>query len=358
MFVSLLAVVGFLLTIVMVTPVVSGAAKHDRHAKHPKVGYFLVSFPVQDEAVYMHLSNGNDPHSYRRLSRNGSQAILRSNVGSKGVRDHFIVPARHGSKFWLHATDLKVNDIGGNFDQATRFGSRSIVIWESHDLVNWGEPRLSAPLVNGSAGNVWAPESYFDPLQDAYVVIFASRFWPDSDPQRTGPQPPNKLMYSLTNDFVTFSTAKEYFAPSYPVIDATFLRMAHEGAKVWYRWVKAEGENMFFQQRSSDGILGQWSNVGDAPDNARIEFAKEYENNEGPLVFRDNVDRSKFHLWIDENTLQAYIPATANTLNDMAAWKTESLDGFPQHIKHGHVLAVNQAQYNRIQAGYQTIAGQ
>ena len=128
----------------------------------------------------MHLSNGNNALSYRALSLDGTsstQAILRSDVGTTGVRDSFIVPSQDGKKFWLIATDLKVNDFTGDFNTATRFGSRSIVVWESSDLVNWSAPRLTPALVPESAGNAWAPEAYFDPLVGSFVVVFASRFW-------------------------------------------------------------------------------------------------------------------------------------------------------------------------------------
>ena len=345
---------GSVLALSALSPTLAMPAKRDT-----KVGYLFTSFPVDDEAIYMHLSNGNNPLSYQALSLDGTantQAILRSDIGSKGVRDSFIVPSQDGSKFWLIATDLNANAFGNDFNEGSKFASRSIVIWESTDLANWSEPRLSPELVGGTAGNAWAPEAYWDPLVNAYIVVFAARFWSADDPQRNGPQPPNQLMYVTTNDFVTFSEAQVYFSPGYPVIDATFLAMPEGGANVWYRWVKSEVDYKIFQQRSENGILGDWTNVGGAPDGTRIKFASQYENNEGPLIFRDNLDPGKFHLWIDENTLQSYIPATATTLNDMNAWIADSLDGFPTSVKHGKVLAVNQQQYDAILAKYKVVA--
>lgn len=75
------------------------------------------------------------------------------------------------------ATDLNANSYGNNFIDATRYGSRKIVIWDSKDLATWSEPRLTPNLVNVTAGNVWAPEFNWDPLVGKYVGIFASRFW-------------------------------------------------------------------------------------------------------------------------------------------------------------------------------------
>lgn len=272
-------------------------ANSPRQASDSKVGYLLTTFPYEDEAIYMYLSEGNDAHSWNQLTTNGTVeggAILRSTVGSKGVRDSFLVPAVDGSKYWLIATDLQVNDIQGDFNEATRFGSRSIVVWESTDLTEWSESTLTPAIVNETAGNAWAPEGYWDEELAAYIVIFAARFWPVEDIERHGTQPPNKLMYVTTTDFSTFSEAKEYFFPGYAVIDATFLPTPEEGARVWYRWVKDERDYLIYQERSETGILGAWSRVGGAPDTERIEFAKQYTNNEGPLIFRDNVSGGIF----------------------------------------------------------------
>lgn len=121
------------------------------------------------------------------------------------------------------------------------------------------------------------------------------------------------------------------------------------------RWSKKSTESnwtQIYQERSETGILGQFSRVGGAPLDERITFASQYENNEGPLIFHDNRHRGLYHLWIDENTLQSYIPATARTLDDMKAWEPQSLNGFPKGIKHGSVIPVTQAQYDALEERY------
>lgn len=334
---------------------VSAAAVPSKRQDDTKVGYLFLSFPVWDEQVYFSLSKGNDPHSYSRLCldcTNATEAILRSDVGTKGVRDHHIVQSQDRSKFYLTATDLQVNAFTGDFNEATRFGSRSIVIWESENLADWTGPRLSEPIVNASAGNVWAPESVWDPEQNTFVMIFASRYWSPSDPDRTGGQPPNVLMYVTTDDFVTFSEAQTYFSPGFPVIDATFYHATEEGPNVWYRLVKSEVDYKIWQQKSTTGLFGTWTNVGGAPDGERIEFASEFSNNEGGLMFRDNVDSGLYHCWIDQSTTEQYIPAQARTLNDMKAWERVPLEGFPTNHKHGVVYPVTQAQYDTLESKY------
>ncbi|PSK46581.1 hypothetical protein B9Z65_5549 [Elsinoe australis] len=346
---------SFLTSLASLLSCASAAAVPAKRQDDAKVGYFFVSFPVWDEQIYFSLSKGNNPHSYDRLCldcTNATEAILRSNVGTKGVRDAHIVPSRDGSKFYMTATDLQVNSFTGDFNAATRFGSRSIVIWESNNLADWSEGRLSPPIVNASAGNAWAPETVWDPEQNTFVMVFASRFWSDTDPERTGRQPPNVLMYVTTDDFVTFSEAKTYFWPGYPVIDTTFYHATEEGPNVWYRLVKSEVDYKIWQQKSTTGLFGTWTNVGAAPDGERIEFAREFSNNEGGLIFKDNVDAGLFHLWIDQSSTEQYIPAQTRTLNDMTAWERVPLEGFPTNVKHGVVIPVTQAQYDIIEAKY------
>lgn len=223
--------------------------QHQRHSADTYVGYFGTFFPVQDEAIYGWLSNGNNPHSWRQINGPaGNGSLLRSNVSTKGVRDSHLVRSRDGSKYWLIATDLNVNSFNEDFDEATRFGSRSMVVWETtspDDLGQWTPGRLTDPLVDVAAGNVWAPEAEWDDSVGAYVVVFASRFWDPEDVERTGPQPPNQLMYVLTQDFQTFSEARVYEFQGTPVIDATFYHASEEEEEgkemnVWYRWIKEE----------------------------------------------------------------------------------------------------------------------
>ena len=337
---------------------ISFASPLNTRRANDKVGYLFINFPVNDEQVYMHLSDGNNALSYRQLSHEGNPEtarILESKVGTTGVRDHFIIGTPDNSKYWLHATDLKVNELGGDFINATRFGSRSIVIWESTDLATWSEPRLSAPLANISAGNVWAPESYWDSTRNEFIVIFSSRYWDPADVNRTGRSPPNQLMYVTTKDFETFSEEQVYFNPGYPVIDCSLIHVPEQGKDVWYRWVKSEVDYRIWQQRSETGILGTWTNVGNASDGTRVTFADRYSNNEGQLCFRDNADPGLFHLWIDQSSTETYIPAQARTLDDMAAWQLSDTTNFTKNTKHGWVFPLNQQQYDTIQAKYQFV---
>ena len=48
-------------------------------------------------------------------------------------------------------------------------------MWESHDFVNWSEPRAVdvASQIPG-AGMAWAPEAYWDDVNKQYMVYWAT----------------------------------------------------------------------------------------------------------------------------------------------------------------------------------------
>lgn len=66
------------------------------------VGYLISTFSDPRPQVQMHLSNGADLSSWRFL--NGGQPVLASNVGTRGVRDIYLVTNTARSQYFLIAT--------------------------------------------------------------------------------------------------------------------------------------------------------------------------------------------------------------------------------------------------------------
>src|SRR5579872_5674554 len=120
------------------------------------------------EQIYMAISE--DGRHWDALK--GGNPVLVSDVGEKGVRDSFLLRSHDGQKVWLIATDLSVAR-NRDWKRATHSGSRSIVVWESGDLVHWAAPRL-ARVAPSDAGCVWAPEAIYDEETGNYLVCWAS----------------------------------------------------------------------------------------------------------------------------------------------------------------------------------------
>ncbi len=158
-------------------------------------GFLFVTFKGEQtpltEQIYFALSK--DGRNWTALNK--SQPVLVSELGEKGVRDPYLLRAHDNSKFYLIATDLSINR-NGNWGRAVRAGSRSLVIWESTDLVKWSEPRL-VEVAPDDAGCTWAPEAIYNEDTGDYLVFWASTTKRDNFAK-------HRIWAARTNDFRTF----------------------------------------------------------------------------------------------------------------------------------------------------------
>ncbi|QRV76472.1 glycoside hydrolase family 43 protein [Ceratobasidium sp. AG-Ba] len=299
--------------------------------------YFTGEGYSNGETISFAVSNGNDPLHWTEV--HGGNPYLTSTVGTRGVRDPSIVRAHDGSKFWLLATDLKMYG-SGNWDAAVRTGSRSIVIWESTDLKNWGSPRL-VQVSPATAGNTWAPEAVWDPSQNKYMVFWASSLYATSDTSHTGSSY-HRIMRATTTDFKTFSTAEVYIDYGYPVIDTT---IAYDSASsTYYRFSKDERGNSAstpngkfpFEERSSS-LLGSWSSVAVGIGKGSVS------RGEGPTVFKSNTVANKWHMFIDEFGGRGYVPFETTNIGS-GKWTLSTNYALPSRPRHGSVIPITEAE--------------
>lgn len=302
--------------------------------------YFTGEGSPTGEQVYFALSQGDDPVSYRAL--NGGQPVLTSAVGTTGVRDPFLIRSPSGDRFFLIATDLKING-NWDWDAAQRHGSTSIVVWESTDLVTWSGPRL-ARVAPDSAGNAWAPEAFYDDTIGAYVVFWASKLYAANDPDHTGTTH-NRMMYATTTDFRTFSAAQTWYDPGYSVIDSTVTEV--DGT--YYRYTKDERQG---------GACGQFVTAHTSPNlrstgwNLQAECIGQgsLSHGEGPLVFKSQTE-DRWYLLIDEFGGRGYVPFQSTDLAG-GQWTPVSDYALPSSPRHGTVLPVTPAEYDRLLQAY------
>ncbi|WP_223167487.1 family 43 glycosylhydrolase [Nonomuraea sp. SYSU D8015] len=305
--------------------------------------YFTGEGTADGEQVYFALSRGNDPLRWREL--NGGKPVLTSTLGEKGLRDPFIIRSPEGDKFYQIATDLRIFG-NGNWDAAQRAGSKSIMVWESTDLVNWGEGRL-VKVSPDTAGNTWAPEAYYDETLGSYVVFWASKLYAADDPNHTG-DTYNRMMYATTRDFRTFSEPKVWVDPGYSVIDSTVIE--HDGT--YYRYTKDERNNTsttpcskFILAETSTSLLDtKWDFLSECIGKGAMS------QGEGPTVFKSN-DQEKWYLFIDEFGGRGYIPFESTNLAS-GTWTPSANYSLPARPRHGTVIGVTQAEYDRLLRAY------
>ncbi|MFJ8136525.1 family 43 glycosylhydrolase [Streptomyces sp. NPDC096013] len=316
---------------------------------HAYAGYLFAYFTGEatpdGEQIRYALSRGNDPLHWREL--NAGRPVLTSAIGERGLRDPFLIRSPGGDTFYLIATDLRMyRNSSGSWDDVQRHGSRSVMIWESADLVHWTDPRL-VRVAPDNAGNAWAPEAHWDDARGEYVLYWASTLYADDDPGHTGPTH-HRMLYATTKDFRTFSTPQVWNDPGHSVIDSTLVR--HKG--IYYRYTKDErapspdspGSKFITGEKSASLTSPSYDLVSEGIGSEVIE------RGEGPTVFKSNTEE-KWYLFVDEYGLRGYVPFETTDL-DSGEWTPSTDYRLPSRPRHGTVLPVTRAEYDRLLAAY------
>jgi hypothetical protein len=304
--------------------------------------YFTSAAEDDGEQVRFARSNGPDPLGWECL--NGGRPVLRSDVGEKGVRDPFLFRAAglpgESATYYLLATDLCIakRDPRAAWEDCTRSGSRSIVVWESQDLLSWSGPRLVEVAPPG-AGNAWAPEAIFDAAAGSYFVYWASAF-PATGPNGTQ-DTYHRMLCSHTVDFKAFTPARAWVDKGWSVIDSTVVE--HDGA--FYRFSKDE-----LSPDSSNPhavhITAERSKTLDSTEYSLIGTgigANEISRGEGPIVVPG---QDRWFLFIDEFGLRRYTAFTSDSL-EASAW-TPIASKLPPGASHGSILALSPDEWHRV----------
>lgn len=211
-------------------------------------GYLFVHFIGEEkdgEQIYFSLSK--DGLHWHDL--NCGKPVLYSGIGTCGVRDPFPVRNPLDGKIYLIATDLRI-EAGEGWEAAQERGSRSLIVWESEDLIHWSRER-SCEVGIPEAGCVWAPEAVFDKEKNAFLVFFASKT------KRNGEKEGKHRIYAAyTKDFIVFSETFLYMERKNHVIDTTIL----ESGGKYYRISKDETEKRLILE-VSDAVLGEFAQI-------------------------------------------------------------------------------------------------
>ncbi len=307
--------------------------------------YFAGEGYADGEQIYF--ASSEDGLNWADLNEN--KPVLTSTLGEKGVRDPFIIRSPEGDKFYMIATDLKIN--GGNgWDAAQNSGSQSLMVWESSDLVNWSDQRMVEVSAKIGAGCTWAPEATYDALTGEYVVYWASRTPAVDEKQR--------VYYAKTRDFYTFTEPKLYIEKDESSIDTTII----ENNGTYYRYTKNEGgstnemgaitKSIFVEK--SDKLLGTYTQIASADLNS-----KDNQYVEGPTIFKlnedDATDKAKYCLLVDDFGGGGYYPLVTDDLESGAFTKLEK-DTYkmPSRARHGTPIRITEAEYKAITAAYAT----
>ncbi|HMT87894.1 MAG TPA: family 43 glycosylhydrolase [Arachnia sp.] len=304
---------------------------------------------IAGEKIRFATSDGDDALNWKLL--NNAQPVLESFKGTMGLRDPFIMRSHEGDRFFLLATDLSVGRSG--WGNATRHGSHYLEVWESTDLVNWSEQRHIKVNVP-TAGMTWAPEAFYDPTIDAYVVYFTSTMYTDETravQDGNGPQ----IVTTITRDFRTFTPPVPWFkaadvpglVPQNGLIDSTILK----DGDTYYRFTKATQSSGcpspdIIGQKSTDLRATTASGAWELFDLCIGRNAGTPEV-EGPSAFLANdgdVNGNRYYLWVDNYGGRGYIPLMTNSLEGDPTWIYPPTFSLPASPRHGSVIGITREE--------------
>lgn len=267
----------------------------------------------------------------------GKTPVLKSDVGTKGIRDPFIVFDENLNTYFIIATDLNT-DNGYSWKDAETAGSRSILIWESQDLIHWSDARLAEVGVE-HAGCVWAPEAVYCKEKDSWFV-----FWASSVKEETDSVAKQRIYGAFTKDFRTFTPTIKYLDAKTDVIDTNIV---FDGGW-YYRFSKDETHKNIMIERSRELITDQ------PYERIHSDLLDHLEGVEGPETYYLEAE-NKWCLIVDQYRIQGgYLPLITE---DIASGRFERIpdNAYDMGIRkkrHGGVLSIPDSVMDALIAHY------
>jgi hypothetical protein len=293
----------------------------------PLAGYLFAYFAGEayedGEQVYLALSRDG----LNWIDMNHNQPVLYSTVGAQGVRDPFLLRSVKGNGFWMIATDERVYR-DNDWKRAQNAASKSIVIWESADLVNWSEPRL-VQVSYEDAGCTWAPEVTYNKKTEEYVLYWASTIADDYFQKQ-------RIYCTRTTDFYSFTPPEIYLERDKHVIDLNMVE--YDG--VYYRYYRTDVENCIVSDCVNELMSGMSKRIP-AP------FLQSQQRVEGPFAFQF-IGQQRWCLLIDAHTGAGYYPLITTDLASGEFTLPAEPYRMPTRARHGSVLAITEHEYSTL----------
>lgn len=287
----------------------------------------------KEDKEHIWFSVSRDGLNFKDLG--GEKPFLTSSKGTTGIRDPFIVYDEKLKKYFIIATDLCTTK-GGNWYDFSHKGSRSLLVWESEDLINWSEERLVEVGIEG-AGCVWAPEAVFCNEKGMWFVFWASCVREEGENEYK-----QRIYGAFTGDFRSFSPAFKYIDASTDVIDTNI---------VWdngwyYRFSKDETNKIITVERCRELIpeTQQYEKI-------ESKLLSRFYGLEGPEAYYLENEK-KWCLIADQyHTGKGYIPMLCDELSTGNFYIPEesAYDMGKRKKRHGGVIKISDEEAERLE---------
>lgn len=327
-------------------------------------GYAMVHF-IEDangyaEKIYLDVSRGDDPEAWDPL--NGGKPILASQLGTTGVRDPYLTYNPETKTYYIIATDLRVFGGDRGTGSCTTWcywssqGSTKLNVWESKDLVTWGDLRQfdvaqsPAGAKVAELGMAWAPEATWVPGYNAdgsgaFVLYWSSTVY--NNAAHTG-STYSRVLWGATTDFTqqTYRYGGAMIDTGGDAIDTTVIQNAGKT----YRVTKdnAFGRGIYMESTTA----ADWWKPTTSWTTVQERIGASYAGGnaggvEGPAAFQRHGE-NEWYLYVDVIPSIGYRPMQTTSLDAGFTPLVSDTFSMAPSTKHGGIVPLTFGQYDGI----------
>lgn len=271
---------------------------------------------------------------------NGGNPVLTAALGEKGCRDITVIRLHTGG-FVILTTDLSIayrmdENYWVDWKKVNSTGSKCLRMWKTDDLVHFSEERL-IHMGRDDFGCLWAPEIFFDEINEEYLIHWGSTLAEDSFTHMS-------VFCCTTKDFESFTEPKLYFTKDNEILD-THITKVGDTYHLFYKNADHPPMNM---HATSKNLYGPFEH-----DEKLEQYMHDLGNAgsyEGPTSYI--LPDGRWCLMLDffgcEKEKMGYVPFISATPGVAEFERCPEAVSFPYGFKHGGVIEISEEEYTRL----------
>lgn len=302
--------------------------------------HFKEKVTPDGEQVYFALSK--DGFNWKQL--NAGEPILTSTMGEKGCRDIEVVRLKNGG-FVVLTTDLSIayrmdENYQVNWKEVNSTGSKCLCMWKSDDLITFSEQKRIY-FGRDDFGCLWAPEVFYDEINDEYVIHWGSTVAEDNYSHMS-------IYCCTTKDFESFSEPKMFFTKDNEILDTHLVKI--DGTyHLFYKNAECPSMNM---HATSNNLYGPYEHDKAFEDYMATLYRPGSYEAPTTLVLPDG----RWCLMLDffgcEKEKMGYVPFVSSKPGDSNFKRADESFSFPYGFKHGGIIEISDEEYEKIEKHY------
>ncbi len=282
----------------------------------------------------LHLAWSEDGYNWKSIG--DEYSFLRNDYGNwsteKKLRDPFVMLGKDGRYHLLWTINWNIDIIG-------HASTTDFIHWSRQDYI---------PVMNGfEVRNTWASEMIYDDENKQYIIYWASTIkengvWKTEQ----GKDYDNRMYYTTTKDFKSFTPAKIFFDPGHNVIDATIEKKGDTYYMIYKDETEVPKPHKNLLVATSKNAEGSYKRVSEKT------FSPDWV--EGPAVV--SLNDGSYLVYMDSYRQNKYLAQRTfdfKTFEDVSDKIT-----MPRDARHGSFVKVSKSFVDTLIATQQRIAQQ